>query len=464
MLKLRGKKSKLETNVVNNDLEILLKLINHATYSNNFSSEEYKANLENFQDKTISKMWNDMMAKLVRDDKKTVMDLNNGMEMVTKVDYVQRMIASVNKDNELLQNMSNNGSELAASIDDTSRLVQEVAVFADEAAAKSNESSMKINNSIDIVRNSFKDIEKTNEELNNFKEKIHNINEIVDIVKGVAAQTNLLSLNASIEAARAGELGKGFSVVANEVKKLAEHTRSSAFDIENNVKELQTIIDGISNTMNGTAERLNTGKATFEESGEVIEEITSNMKQLNLNIMQISANVEEQSASAVTFSQEIQKSSAEITNLVNDCNNTGQLIQKIGKVADNARGRIAKTALSLQYKEWINLYNTDHKVYVWNLTNMILGYTEIKVEGQRDPRACKFGKWYYFQADEALKKNKAFIEIESHHIALHKAGEQCILEYQKGNVDEAKQHLKEVKRCQENMERCFEVLERLEVS
>ena len=80
--------------------------------------------------------------------------------------------------------------------------------------------------------------------MKSFKERTAAITQIVDIVKGVAEQTNLLSLNAAIEAARAGESGRGFAVVADEVRKLAVHTQNSLRDIQKNIEELQKDIDG----------------------------------------------------------------------------------------------------------------------------------------------------------------------------------------------------------------------------
>lgn len=92
-----------------------------------------------------------------------------------------------------------------------------------------------------------------------FKGKIGKIEEIVDLVKKVANQSNLLALNASVEAARAGESGKGFAVVADQVRQLSINTAESAEDIVKYVSELKTNIDELATAMEETTQSLGEG-------------------------------------------------------------------------------------------------------------------------------------------------------------------------------------------------------------
>src|SRR5699024_5329075 len=81
--------------------------------------------------------------------------------------------------------------------------------------------------------------QQSNEHFHALSDKIHKISEVVDFIKGIADETNLLALNASIEAARAGEHGKGFAVVADEVRKLAEQTKESVENITYEIEQVQ---------------------------------------------------------------------------------------------------------------------------------------------------------------------------------------------------------------------------------
>ena len=153
----KSRDREIEIAEMDNDFKSLIKLMSEVAY-NKISFSGIKANLEDFQNKDIAKIWNDMITRVIGDTNKTVVDLNDGMDMVTKVDYVQRMVASVKNDNQLIQSMSENGLSLASSLEDTSKILNEISTFAEQAFNKSAEGALKINNSINLVRNSFDDM------------------------------------------------------------------------------------------------------------------------------------------------------------------------------------------------------------------------------------------------------------------------------------------------------------------
>ena len=123
-------------------------------------------------------------------------------------------------------------------------------------------------------------------EANEAFEKTKNTNEILSFIKNIEKQTNLLGLNASIEAARAGELGKGFSVVASEIRKLSNSSNESITKINQVIKEIQASVGNILNSIKEVNE-------TSHNQAAALEELTASIQELNTtaeSLKEISSN------------------------------------------------------------------------------------------------------------------------------------------------------------------------------
>jgi len=231
---------------------------------------------------------------------------SNALEMLGSVESTAANLNST-ADNlrTLAGESSGHATDTAASSEQTSSNVQTVASAAEQLAASIGEISNQVSKTTDIVARATEGTRSTNQKVEGLAQSAAKIGEVITLIQAIAEQTNLLALNATIEAARAGEAGKGFAVVASEVKELATQTSKATEEISSQISEIQ----------NAT-----------QDSAQAISEITGIMEEVNQYTSMIAAAVEQQGAATSEISQNVQRAS-DGTQAVSG--NMGQLLHAV---------------------------------------------------------------------------------------------------------------------------------------
>lgn len=254
---------------------------------------------------------------------------------VTEVDgKVSAVASNALTEQEQIQTIAATMDRFSQSIADVANMATDslVEMKRTQAIVEQNNSNMGL--SIDATSKVAETVKTSSKTISDLGESIQKIGAIANSIKEIAEQTNLLALNAAIEAARAGEQGRGFAVVADEVRKLAERTATSTKDIASTIAEITAISDEAVKAMGGAEQEVEAGISLIRKNGDGLKEIMRATVTMSERIGNIALASKEQSAAG----ENVAKSLAQINSLVDENTRSVQLTkyatEELAKSAD----------------------------------------------------------------------------------------------------------------------------------
>lgn len=246
--------------------------------------------------------------------------------------------------NEIAEGASSQAEQTSSSLSITNSLANQLRIMSERAGAVANETEALSQNNIHVSE-AFKNVlevfdlttettEATVKQMDELREKSSDIKSIVIAIRSIAEQTNLLALNASIEAARAGEHGRGFSVVADEIRKLAEQSNEST-------NEIQNIIDDITQLIEIAHVKMNEGSGTINQAG-------TSLTKTNGQIDEMSAASEQMHQEMILLQEDIQHVDEIKTNVLTSIENIAGIAQESAASTEEISASTEEQSASIQ--------------------------------------------------------------------------------------------------------------------
>lgn len=330
---------------------------------------------------------------------------------------------------------------VSSSADDAAKTLQRCLVQAEKGQAATNRTS-------DCMDSISRNMESASKSISDFVRASDQIGSIVDAISQIASMTDLLALNASVEATRAGDAGRGFGVVANEIKRLATQTAEATDEIRERIAGLQNGVRGILNSVKESTDSVEQGRVACRDAETSADATKNEIAIGNEAVALIARNLNEQRAAVQALGGGVARvadtaalAEARITDMMSSLSQMEELISDQFAVLDQA-----------DIPDYV-LYRakSDHFLWKKNLAGMAAGLNNLKPEELSDHTMCRLGKWYESVKDRDILRNAAFAALLRPHAAVHTHGKTAARKFQEGDRNGAEAAIAEMELASEKV-------------
>jgi methyl-accepting chemotaxis protein len=364
-------------------------------------------------------------------------------------------MSSISESNlSIVEEITANMNEVNYTIGNTTDTMQQLYKDSKSLVQKNDESITQLNEVITLKENVLKDSTIMSSQIEQLLEMAIKVNEIVNGVEAIAEQTNLLALNASIEAARAGEYGRGFSVVADEIRKLADSTKTNLKDMRSFVNNIQEAATGGQQSINNTMKSTNEMNLKLDNIAYTIKDNVSMLKTTISDVDLITEAMESIKGATKEINQamEISAKDAEKLNYLTqvihtEASESSEHAKQISKIDEELSESIRDMIMALNGgKNAITneelLYNLSkakeaHGNWMKNLKLIVDEMSTYPI--QTNSKRCAFGHFYHSVNIKHPDIVEEWSAIDEVHHKLHDMGAKVLKEVNNNNKVQAKE-------------------------
>jgi len=244
--------------------------------------------------------------------------------------------------NDEIQQAATAITEMSAAVDEVAGTALQTSDASAESARLAAEGKAKVTETNAVIREMNKDMADSSGVIDTLASQVSSIGQVLDVIRAVAEQTNLLALNAAIEAARAGEAGRGFAVVADEVRSLAHRTQVSTGEIEAMIRDVQSSASAAVSSIKNTGVKASEAQSAVQVAAEVLDRIATRILAINDSNHIIASAAEEQSKVAREIDRNINTISDLAAQTAAGAHQTSASSHELTRLAIDLNGLVAR--------------------------------------------------------------------------------------------------------------------------
>ena len=386
----------------------------------------------------VAKSFNNFVAKV----EKTVLSvLDHVGELGSKAEYTFR-ITGETADSMRRQQMST--EEVSTAMNEMSVTAVEIASHAAETANATEQADQSSAHGNDVVHQTSEGISRLAAEVDEAAQVIRKLNEysenigsILDVISGISEQTNLLALNAAIEAARAGEHGRGFAVVADEVRQLAQRSQEATGQIHGMIEQLQQGVEQSVNVIERSHKEAEKTVEQTEAARLALQEITEAMRRISDMSAQIASAAEEQTAVSDDINRHIVIINEGAVETVSQTGNIIAATSSIGSEISALMKQMRGFKVNIEPHVELALAKSAHRAWKVRLRSFLDGQSTLSLDQAVSHNDCDLGVWY---GGDGMKNFGHFPEMKAlnePHKQMHILIQEIIKAKQNGHIAEA---------------------------
>ena len=379
--------------------------------------------------------------------------MTNNMEVMIKT--IQEAVLQLTNESKSLsasaESMAKDSEDVAAQAGAVATAGEEMAATSTEIAQNCNAAAQSSNNANDTALAGADVVERTVKVMHRIAERVkdsaknveslgarsNQIGAIVRTIEDIADQTNLLALNAAIEAARAGEQGRGFAVVADEVRALAERTTKATKEIGEMIKSIQQETKGAVTVMEEGVKEVEIGTAEAGKSGDALRGILEQINSVTMQVSQMATAAEQQTATTSEISGNIHQITEVVQGSAGLARKSTEAANCLADLAEKIQTDIRTFKTEGSELFILELAKTDHEAFVENVGMVLQGKRQQDGSSLSTHHTCRFGMWYDNEGQKLCGHLRSFRAINAPHEKVHTVARQVVDAVNAGNLQQA---------------------------